>query len=121
MKILTLAGVAFFGLWFWQRPLDEHASSTVWPAAMPSFGEGRADAAFALKNGTVFAAFTTRVSAADVLAVARTRYAEDGWTEIPLGMSDTALFVRDESVAAVLAETTDAGTRVTAIQRATGL
>lgn len=121
MKTLTLAVAAFFGLWFWQRPPDEQSSSTVWPAAMPSFGEGCADCAFTLKNGTVFAAFTTRASAVDVLAAARTRYAEDGWTEISLGMFDTALFVRGESVAAVLAETTDAGTRVTAIQRAAGL
>lgn len=121
MKTLTLAVAAFFGLWFWQRPLDEQSSSTVWPTAMPSFGEGRADCAFTLKNGTVFAAFTTRASAADVLAAARMRYVEEGWTEISLGMSDTVLFVRDDSVAAVLAETTDAGTRVTAIQRAAGL
>ena len=115
MKTLTLLGSLLFGVWFWQRPVSSHRQG------LPVFAGGRADSSYVLKNGSAFAAFSTLTPALEVLASARTSFTDEGWLELPLGMSDTILFIRGESVAAVLAETTDQGTRVTVLQRPKGL
>lgn len=119
MKTLALLGALFFGTWFAQRPAA--SSDHGWPDGLPAFAGGRADCSYTLKNGSSFASFTTLTPAGEVLSSARASFAGAGWSEIPLQMSDTLLFVRGESVAAVLAEITDRGTRVTAIQRPKGL
>ena len=119
MKTLALLGSLLFGVWFWQRPVSSHRHG--WPEGLPVFAGGRADSSYVLRNGSTFAAFSTLTPAGEVLASARTSFTVEGWLELPLGMSDTILFIRGESVAAVLAETTDQGTRVTVLQRPKGL
>lgn len=120
MPTLALIASSFFAVWFWQKPAPSRAEPR-WPAALPVFAGGRVETAYELKNGTSFASFTSPQAAPDILAAARAAYAEAGWVEIPFSCADTALFVRGESVATILAEATPSGARVTILQRPKGL
>lgn len=119
MKTALLLGSILFGTWFWQRPAS--SSSPTWPNSVPVFSGGRADCSYTLKNGSTFVSFSTLAPAVEVLSSARTAFTGDGWFELPLAPSDTLFFLRGESIAAILAESTDQGTRVTVLQHPKGL
>lgn len=119
MKTIVLLGATLFGAWFWQRPTSSHGAH--WPSAMPIFAGGHAQSAYTLKNGTSFACLSVPETPQGALASARDAYLADGWRESPIRTHDMLIFTRGDSVAAVLAEDTPTGTRVTAIQRPKGL
>lgn len=119
MKVLALLGALLFGSWFWQRPAIPRDAA--WPAAMPVFAGGRPDCAYTLANGTAFASLRLSILPAAALEQARAAYEAAGWCVAPVRARDTLIFVRGESVAAVLAEPVPSGTRVTALQRPRGL
>ena len=57
----------------------------------------------------------------EALARARAAFVEAGWGVVPIRTRDMLIFTRGDAVAAVLAEENETGTRLTAIQRPSGL
>lgn len=119
MKTTLLLCSAFFGLWFWQRPAS--VRNDRWPADMPVFCGGRADSSYELKSGSSFVSLTVPAELAAALAAAQDAFVSAGWQVLPIRTHDMLLFVRGDSVAAVLAEDVSGGTRLTAYQRPKGL
>lgn len=120
MKVVIPILAALFGVWTWRQPATGTARS--WPDAVPSFaGAGPVNFAATLRNGTSFANALVATTAAQALEDARRAYAEAGWAESPVRAADMLLFTRGEAVAAVLAQDTPRGARVTVLQRPRGL
>ena len=119
MKTAVALCAAIFGAWFWQR-LAQSGGGGRWPDGMPMFASGQVECSYRLKTGTSFVSITVPVRRAEALARAREAFVSAGWREAPMRARDTLIFVRGDSMAAVLAEETDAGTRMTAVARAAG-
>ena len=115
-----LTGSALFGAWFWQRPASG-GSSVGWPESMPSFASGNPACSYALKSGGSFVCTTVPGGRDEALARARAAFVEAGWGVVPIRTRDMLIFTRGDAVAAVLAEENETGTRLTAIQRPSGL
>ena len=121
MKTLAvILGSALFGAWFWQRPASG-GNSAAWPASMPAFASGCPDGAYTLKSGSSFVCTVVPGGRDEALARVRSSFAEAGWNVLPIRTRDMLVFTRGDAVAAVLAEEVATGTRVTAIQRPSGL
>ena len=123
-----LTGSALFGAWFWQRPASGGGSAG-WPESMPSFASGspacsytlKTGGSYTLKSGGSFVCTTVPGGRDEALARARAAFAEAGWGVVPIRTRDMLIFTRGDAVAAVLAEEVETGTRLTAIQRHSGL
>ena len=120
MKVAVLLLSAVIGTWFWQRPVSS-GRLAAWPASMPAFASGMPDSAYATKGGGTFVCTTVQGGRDEALARARAAFVEAGWSVAPVRTRDMLMFVRGDLVAAVLAEEVAAGTRMTAIQRKSGL
>ena len=120
MKVAILLLSAVIGTWFWQRPIST-GRSVAWPASMPAFANGVPDSAYATKDGGTFVCTTVQGGRDEALARARAAFEEAGWSVAPIRARDMLLFARGDAVAAVLAEEVSSGTRLTAIQRRSGL
>ena len=118
--LIVLLGSAFFGAWFWQRPVSG-GRLAAWPEAMPAFASGNPDSAYATKGGGSFVCTVVPGERDEALARARAAFAEAGWSAVPIRTRDMLVFTRGDAVAAVLAEDVATGTRLTAIQRPKGL
>lgn len=115
-----LTGSALFGAWFWQRPASGGGSAG-WPESMPSFASGNPACSYTLKSGGSFVCTTVPGGRDEALARACAAFAEAGWGAVPIRTRDMLIFTRGDAVAAVLAEEIETGTRLTAIQRPSGL
>lgn len=120
MKTTVLLLSVLFGAWFWQRPVSSGRLAD-WPASMPIFANGSPDSAYATKGGGSFVCTTVQGGRDEALERVRAAFAEAGWGAVPIRTRDMLVFTRGDSVAAVLAEEVAAGTRLTAIQRRSGL
>ncbi len=119
MKTMAIVCSVLFGSWFWQRA--SVPSGGTWPQGMPVFAGGRADGAYTLSSGSSLAVATVHAGRRDALASVRKAFLAESWMELPVHPQDMLIFTRGDSVAAVLAETVPDGTRLTAIQRPSGL
>lgn len=121
MKSAALLFAAFLGAWSWLRPAPPR-TPCAWPAGIPAFAGARTvNFASRLGDGAELVNLVVPEPAGQVLAAARGAFAEAGWTESPVRTRDMLVFTRAGAVAAVLAQSVPAGTRVTAIQRPRGL
>lgn len=102
---------------FWRRPAK---SMPTWPTAMPAFAGGQTVFAVESGHGDAVVHQLTDGGVEAVLDAARGAYGTEGWTEAPIRTRDALLFTRGSDVAAVFAEDTPSGTRVTAVQRTHG-
>lgn len=121
MNAPPLLIAALFGAWTWtttRPPARPHA----WPSGLPEFaGAAQVGYSASLPNGTKLVNLVVQTPAEAVLASAGRAFYEAGWRESPVRTRDMLIFTRGPAVAAVLAESVPEGTRVTAIQRASGL
>ncbi len=129
MKTFFLILPCLLGWWFYRpdtpkdapspRAVTANQPAAVWPDSLPVFGEldSRGMALVRSSDNAAFVSFLDPAPPPQVLARATAAFTAQGWQPAPVGTSDMLLFTRGEDVAAVLAETIDAGTRVSAIQR----
>ena len=115
-----LTGSALFGAWFWQRTVHSGRLAD-WPETMPAFASGSPACSYTLKTGGSFVCTTVPGGRDEALARARAAFVEAGWGVVPIRTRDMLIFTRGDAVAAVLAEEVETGTRLTAIQRPSGL
>ena len=120
MKVAIMLLSAVFGAWFWQRPASS-GRLAAWPESMPAFANGVPDSAYATNGGGTFVCTTVQGGRDEALVRARAVFVEAGWSVAPVRTRDMLVFVRGDLVSAVLAEEVAAGTRLTAIQRKSGL
>ena len=120
MKVAVLLLSAVIGTWFWQRPVSSGRLS-VWPESMPAFANGVPDSAYATNGGGTFVCTTVPGGRDEALERVRAAFVGAGWSMAPIRTRDMLVFARGDAVAAVLAEEVAAGTRLTAIQRKSGL
>lgn len=119
MKAALLMGSAVLGAWFWSKPAVPRRAA--WPDGMPVFAAGRAECSYALRNGTSFVCASVSFGREEALARARSAFRDAGWQEMPVRTGDMVVFVRGDAVAALVAESLEKETRLTAIQRPAGL